>query len=135
MKSRQHKETLELLNLISFKKLRTVYSLEIPHALKEYPITFILKDPFRKTLNFKTMFHGRIYAYAFITDKFKELLLKNGFDYTKIMVDIADWDTQFVLSIEQDSKELQYYVSSLDVKYLLENCLRIPEQRDKNDMK
>lgn len=134
MKNRQNKESVDILSLISFKKLRTAESFEIPHALKEYPITFHLKDPFRRKLTFKTLFHGRIYAFAFITDEFNKFLTQRGFDYKQIMVDIADWDSRFVLSIEDKTHEMQFYIKSLDVKYLLENCLRIPEQRELNDM-
>lgn len=134
MKNRQLKQKVDLLEFISFKKLRTVEDLDGAHALKEYPITFHLKDPFRKTLSFKTLFHGRIYAFAFITDAFDKFLKEKGFDYKDIMVDIADWDSVFVLSIEDNKHEAQYFVLSTDVKYLLENCLRIPDQRELNDM-
>lgn len=135
MKNRLDKESIDILKYISFKKMRTIDGFEIPHSIKEYPITFHLKDPFRRQLTFKTLFHGRIYAFAFITDEFDEFLLKRDFDYKNIMVDIADWDSKFVLSIEDKTHEMQFYVKSLDVKYLLENCLRIPDQREFNDMK
>lgn len=129
MESRNLKGTVELKKLISYKWLRTVADPSCEGSPNEYLIYIDIKDPFRKSLSFKTPYHGHLYAYAFLTTPLKELLDSYGFTLSKVRVDLADWDDQFVISFEENAKEAQFFCSKDDVKFLLEKCIRIPEQR------
>ncbi|MBP5444838.1 MAG: hypothetical protein J6Y28_01580 [Acholeplasmatales bacterium] len=127
---------VNILELIFFRYFRTVTNFEMPRADSEYPVEIFIKDPFRKSLSFKTPWIGRMYAYAHITKNMKELLKINDVDFENIRVHLYDWDKEFVLSIEEPKKarELQFSCDRNEVRVLLEWCVRVPEQRYRNDM-
>ncbi|MGM9972315.1 MAG: hypothetical protein ACI35W_07890 [Anaeroplasmataceae bacterium] len=129
MKNRNLKGSVKLIELIYYKRLRTVEDDTAPGSPKEYLINIDLKDPFRDKLSFRTPYHGHLYAYAFITEPMKKLLDTYGFTLKGVMVDLVDWDDKFVLSLEEDKREVQFFCSIEDVIFLLENCMRIPSQR------
>ncbi len=129
MESRNLKGTVELKELISYRWLRTVNDPLCEGSPNEYLIYIDIKDTFRKSLSFKTPYHGHLYAYAFLTSPLKELLNGDGFTFRGVRVDLADWDDKFVISFEENAKEAQFFCKVEDVKFLLENCIRIPEQR------
>ncbi len=133
MESRNLRGSVELLELIYKKKLRTVDDPTCPGSSAEYLIYIDLKDEFRKKLNFKTPYHGHLYAYAYVSKEVQKILDENDFTLKGVRVDLADWDDKFVISFEENAKEIQFFCKSADVKYLLENCLRIPMQRILNN--
>lgn len=133
MESRNLKGTVELRKLIHYKKFRTVDSPACIGSPNEYLIYIDIKDDFRKKLKFKTPYHGHLYAFAFVTEALLELLDEYNFTLHGVRVDLADWDDQFVISFEENAKEAQFFCSKDDVKFILENCLRIPEQRFGNN--
>jgi hypothetical protein len=135
MQNRNIKGTVNILDLIYYKRFRTVDSPMCVGCGCEYFVNIILKDSFRKKLKFKTPYHGQLFAYASLTTNMKKLMDDYNFDYKNVRVDLADWDERFLLSFEQDNREAQFFCSSKDVKFILENCVRIPEERKKNDMK
>lgn len=132
MESRNLKGTVELRKLIKYEKLRTVDSPTCLGSQSEYLIYIDIKEDFRRMLNFSTPYHGRLYAYAYVTEALLKILSEYNFTLHGVRVDLADWDEQFVISFEEEAREVQFFCSKNDVKFLLENCLRIPEQRFKN---
>lgn len=132
MESRNLKGTIEITKLISYNRLRTIDDPSCEGSSSEYLIYIDIKDAFRKSLSFKTPFHGHLFAYAVITPSMKEIFDEYGFTLKGVRVDLSDWDKQFVISLEENAKEVQFYCSRDDVKFLLEHCLRIPEQRISN---
>lgn len=130
-------EKINLFEYISPRHFRTVSNFEMHHVEKEYGVELFLKDKFRKKLSFKTPWLGQLYGYAFITNKMAELLKKNDIDYHNIKVNLNDWDNRFVLSITDpiNMKEIQLSCEQIEVLELLEWCVKIPEQRIKNDVR
>ncbi len=135
MENRNIKGTVNILDLIYYKRFRTVDSPACEGCGTEYFVNIILKDAFRKKLKFKTPYHGNLFAFANLTPGMQKLMQEYEFDHKKVRVDLADWDERFLLSFEQDHREAQFFCNSKDVKFILENCVRIPEERKKNDMK
>lgn len=129
MKNRNFKGDLNLLELISYKRLRTVDDDTVPGSPNEYLINIDVKDIFREKLSFKTPYHGHLYAYAFITEPMKNLLDTYGFSHKNVTVDLVDWDDKFVLSLEENKHEVMFNCKIEDVIFLLEHCMRTPSQR------
>lgn len=127
---------VNILELIFFRRFRTVNNFEMVHVPDEYPVEIFIKDAFRKSLSFKTPWIGKMCAYAHITKNMIALLEENDVDYKAMKVYLYDWDKQFVISIEEPKRmrEVQFTCDRDDVRKLLEWCVRIPEQRHKNDM-
>ena len=127
---------VNILELIFFRRFRTVDNFEMFHVPDEYPVEIFIKDPFRKSLSFKTPWIGKMCAYAHPTKNMIAFLEENDVDYKAMKVYLYDWDKQFVISIEEPKRmrEVQFTCDRDDVRKLLEWCVRIPEQRHKNDM-
>lgn len=97
-----------------------------PCGISELPVEIQLKKAFAKTLSFKVPWDGLMYG--FVRGK-KDIFAKLG-DFAARHVSIQDWDDRFLLLFEGADKgsEKPFFVSPADVKELLENCLRVPEQ-------
>ena len=135
MKNRNLVGDVDILKLIDYRHFRTIDSTECVGSLSEYLIHIEMKDEFRQSLDFITPFHGNLYAYAFVTDTFDEILDKYGFTKDGLAVDLVDWDEAFVISFEQKKKEIQLYCNKDAVRLILERCVRIPSQRISNTNK
>lgn len=123
-------KTVSLSDYITPDRFRTVTA-ECRHdyaGVSEVPVELELKKAFIKTLSFKVQWDGVIYG--FCRGK-KELTAKlEGF--TKIAkVSIQDWNDKFLIHFEDSEKKTEsaFFVSSEEVRTLLENCRRAPEQQ------
>ena len=96
----------------------------------EIAVEIQLKEHTRKLLSFTVPWDGELYGC--VRDK-KRLQEKLGFTSEISKVYIQDWDNRFLVLFEQANDVGYYavYVPTEDVVYLLENCLRIPEQHGK----
>ena len=131
MKNRNLVGDIEIHKLISYKWFRTVDDTECSGSPSEYLIHIDLKDEFRNSLSFKTPFHGNLYAYAFVTEEFNKVINTYNFTQNGVKVDLVDWDDRFVISFEENHVEVQFFCNKDDVRYILEHCIRTPEQRIK----
>ena len=129
---RMSKPYLELRDMIPADHFRTVVSFGAPKAPREIPVRIQMKDPFQRSLSFRTPWSGVIYGYIRCTDRLLELLGAYGLGrIQQLMAALSDWDTRFTIVFENQSieRELSFFVSNEDVRDLLENCCRIPAQR------
>lgn len=121
----------KLSDFITPDKFRTIDegTRRIPMGVTEFAVEIQLKKNMRKKLSFKTPWDGIIYGCARSKQELKDKL---GLESDIKMAYIVDWDDKFLIMLElSNSKEKPIvYVSGSDVAELLENCIRIPEQRD-----
>lgn len=128
------KKHLDLKGLIPASHFRTIESFQMKKANSEIKVEIELKDDFMKELTFRVPWDGKLYAYYRTCEQF--ILYCREADITVTDVNIIfleDWDDKFSVIIEtvDRTKELSFYVKKEDVKYLLENCCRIPSQKNK----
>lgn len=121
--------TVGLAEYIPTKRFRTILpdQRHTPCGISELPVEIQLKKAFAKTLSFKVPWDGLLYG--FVRGK-KDIAEKIG-DFAEIKhISLQDWESEFLLLFEGEDKgaEKAFFVSSNDVKELLENCLRVPEQ-------
>lgn len=98
-------------------------------GITEIPVEVQLKPPARALLSFPVPWDGDIYGC--VRGK-SELQKRLHFASPISKIYIQDWDTMFLVLFEQKDDVGYYavYVPTEDVIALLENCLRIPEQRN-----
>ena len=125
---------IQLDDLIPIENFRTIdrKSKDVPCGISEIPIIININKDFARKLNFKTATSGKIYAFTRMNEKLQVLdgtytskdrggLIKN--------IIINDWDERFILIIEMaNNEEKAFYIDSNEIKNLLENCLKAPEQ-------
>jgi len=129
---RFNKSELDIKIVIPPNHFRTVESFQMHKVKAETKVEIELKDNFKQELNFKVPWDGKLYAYFLRTQAFLELCREKNVDAEDILtIYIEDWDKNFSVIFETtDAKrELSFYAARQDMKYLLENCCRIPEQR------
>lgn len=101
---------------------------DTPGGFTEIPLQINLKEKTAKKLSFKVPWDGVLYG--FIRGK-DELSKKAGLRFPLVCATLTEWEDHFALILE--TEEIRDYaafkVKSDDVIYLLENCLRAPEQR------
>lgn len=132
---RFNKKELDLKPLIPPSYFRTIESFDMHSANTELKVEIELKDNFMKQIGFKVPWDGKLYAYYRVTDAFKDYCVENNIEISEVnIIFLEDWDEKFSVIIEtlDRKRELSFYVSKGDVKYLLENCCRIPSQRSIN---
>ena len=120
-----------LSDYITPDKFRTIdeSARSIPMGITEFAVELHLKNKTRKSLSFKTPWDGILYGCARSSAELKKKL--NLESDIKIAY-IVDWDDKFLflLELENSAERPVVYVNSSDVINLLENCMRIPEQRN-----
>jgi hypothetical protein len=132
---RMKKETISLFSLMLPAYFRTVESFDMRKAPSEVAVEINLKDNFRETLSFPVEWDGILYAYALETKGIADFRAKHGYPVIKLLkLTLSGWDECFCLTAEYAGpprKESSFFVSSEDVRCLLENCRRIPPQMQK----
>ena len=116
-----------LSELVTPDRFRTVLyeQLQVPCGLTEIPVSVMLNKTTAGKLSFKVPRDGMLYGFARI-----KRLVKDKFGAEKAMMYINDWDDRFVVIFDLGSNiEKAFYVTSEEVIYLLENCIRVPQQR------
>lgn len=129
---RFQKNNIDLKKLIPSNHFRTVESFTMRKVKSETNVEIELKDSFMKSLNFKVPWDGKLYAYARHTEELLNFLAVNGLTKEELQtIYIQDWDNCFNIIFETNNskKEISFFASKEDLKDLLENCCRIPEQR------
>lgn len=121
--------TVRLSDYIAVKRFRTILPEQrhTPCGVSELPVEIQLKKTFAKSLSFKVPWDGLLYG--FVRGK-KDIAEKLG-DFVAVkLISLQDWEHSFLLLFEGEDKgaEKAFFVSADDVRELLENCLRVPEQ-------
>ncbi len=100
----------------------------IPPGITEFAVEIHMKYELKSKLSFKIPWDGIIYGCARDKRTLKEKLGLKSDIKTAYLV---DWDGKYLFLIEMENQEEfpVTYVPSEDVVNLLENCMRIPEQR------
>ena len=103
---------------------------DIPGGLTETPLEIHLKKKSAKRLSFHVPWDGILYGFIRGKDRFRA---KAGLILPIKSATISDWDRQFVLILETEdaNQTAAFSVKTDDVIYLLENCLRAPEQKSR----
>lgn len=128
----ENAENVVLADYIPSDHFRTILYADrkIPCGLTEIPVELELNEKFIKRLSFPIKGTGSIYGFVRRNAILKGLD-SSGTENQIKSISLHDWDNQFVLIFErQDGKENPvFYVESEEVQALLENCLRVPEQK------
>ena len=116
---------------ITADKFRTISEKmrRIPLGITEFAVEIHMKHKSKSMLSFKTPWDGIIYGCARDKRVLREKLNLNSDIKTAYLV---DWDDKFLFLIELVNQQ-EYplmYVHIQDILNLLENCWRIPEQRN-----
>ena len=93
---------------------------DIPIGISEFAVEIHMKQKCKSMLSFNVPWDGIIYGCARGKADIKTAYL-------------VDWDDKFLFMLELENQQ-EYpvmYVQSSDIVNLLENCSRIPEQRNK----
>ena len=103
----------------------------IPMGISEYAVEVHMKNPTKSKLSFKSPWDGIIYGCA--RDK-RDVMSKLSADSEIKTAYLTDWDDRFLFMIETQTKEYPVmYVTVDDIVNLLENCQRIPGQKNKRE--
>ena len=134
--SRTDRPEIKLGGVLNPYRLRTVSSFQMLRAPSELRVELELSDAFMQKLSFRVPWDGKLYAYATPQKAFFERCAENDFTPSQdTTLYFQDWDTKFLLAIENSTagrrQMLTFFLSSMDVLWLLENCCRIPEQKSK----
>jgi hypothetical protein len=128
--SYKNAEHITLSDYIPADKFRTVIS-EYRHiggGYSEIPVEIHMKPEFVKTLSFKVDWDGVVYGHV----RGKRDILEKLSEFSSIrLITISDWDGQFRVIFEgtEENKEKAFFVKPEEVRELLENCFRAPEQK------
>ena len=126
--------TVKLEDYIPTKLFRTVHrtEAELPGGITEIRVIIDIERPFAKKLSFRTISSGRIHGFVRMNDLLKSINTKTGKSSTVRRITINDWGTKALLVIEmEDDSESAYFFPISQLKDLLENCRRAPEQSAK----
>ena len=100
----------------------------ISPGITEFAVEIHMKYELKSKLSFKTPWDGIIYGFARSKRALKEKLGLKSDIKTAYLI---DWDDKYLFLIETENQG-EYpvaYVPSEDIINLLENCMRVPEQR------
>ncbi len=131
---RFNKKVIDLTKLIPADHFRTVESFEMKKAKTEINVEIELKDNFIQELKFIVHWDGKLYAYARYSEGLLRLCRELNLKAEDIKtIYMEDWDDRFTVIMERadGGQEISFYVSGENMKELLENCCRIPEQKVK----
>jgi hypothetical protein len=127
--SNKNAEQAVLSDYIPAEKFRTILPeyRRMEGGYSEIPVEIHMKPPFAKTLSFKVGWDEIVYG--FVRDK-KSILAKLGGMSEVKLITISDWDDCFMMIFEgsEDKDEKRLSVTPDEVRELLENCRRVPEQ-------
>ncbi len=106
----------KLADFIPADKFWTILSQQrhIEGGVSEIPVEIHTKKPFADTLSFNIEWDGIVY----------------GFVRGRNEITVSDWDDKFQLLFEgeKETDEMPFFVTGEEVRELLENCRRVPEQ-------
>lgn len=126
--SYRNAQSVRLADYIPADKFRTILSKQrhMEGGVSEIPVEIHTKKPFADTLSFNIEWDGIVYGFVRGRNEISEKL--SGFDVKKITV--SDWDDKFQLLFEgeKETDEIPFFVTGEEVRELLENCRRVPEQ-------
>lgn len=96
----------------------------------EIPLVIQLKKGTAERLSFPVPWDGMLYG--FIRGK-EALRVRAGLELPIRSATLSDWDGRFALILETEKlgQTAAFSVKNEDVIFLLENCLRAPEQKSK----
>ena len=96
-------------------------------GITEIPVEIELENKFMKTLAFPIPWDGKMYGYV----RKNELLCEISKNKKITLISLHDWNDKFLMLIEraEEKEEVPFFVKSEEVKNLLENCMRVPQQR------
>lgn len=118
----------KLADFIPAEKFRTILAKHrhMEGGVSEIPVEIHMKKLFADTLSFYVGWDGIVYGFVRGRNVISEKL--SGFDVRKIT--ISDWDDKFQLLFEGEeaTDEIPFFVTGEEVRELLENCRRVPEQ-------
>ena len=126
--SYKNAESVKLADYIPADKFRTILA-EYRHmegGVSEIPVEIHMKRPFADTLSLYVEWDGIVYGYV----RGKKALSEKFPDLKIIRITLTDWDDRFQLLFEgeRETDERPYFVTGEEVRQLLENCRRVPEQ-------
>lgn len=129
MPPKQYKnaQSARLSDYIEPKRFRTVMHEQYtqPHGLSETPVELELNEKFAASLSFKTPWDRWLYGFVRRGGLLEEINSEGEIS----SISLHDWDGRFLMIIDSKKGEQPYFVKSEEVKELLENCLRPPQQR------
>lgn len=134
MANKQHyadAPTVKLADYIPPKLFRTVHRTEadLPGGITEIQVIIDIERPLAEKLSFRTSSSGRIHGFVRMNALLKSLNTKTDKSTTIRRITINDWGTTALMVIEmEDDSEKAFFVSTDELKNLLENCRRTPEQ-------
>ncbi len=126
--------TVKLEDYIPVKKFRTVHRTEadLPGGITEIKVIIDIERPLAKKLSFRTSSSGRIHGFVRMNDLLRSINTKKDKSTTVRRITINDWGNKALLVIEMENDEEQpFFVPISELIYLLENCLRAPQQGSK----
>lgn len=125
---------VKLEDYIPVKLFRTVHRTQavLPGGITEIKVIIDIERPFAKKLSFRTSSSGRIHGFVRMNERLKSINTKYDKSTTVRRITINDWGMKALMVIEmEDDSEKACFVPIDQLKYLLENCLRAPEQSAK----
>ena len=127
--SYKNAQSVSLCDYIPADRFRTILP-EHRHmggGISEIPVEINMKRSFADTLSFYVEWDGIVYGYVRGRKLIDEKL--EGFPPVR-RITLTDWDDKFQLLFEGEGEtdELPYFVTYDEVRQLLENCRRVPEQ-------
>lgn len=119
-----------LSDYVPSEKFRTVLPKQrsVKLGISEIPVDIHLGSDTVSKLSFNVPWDGDVFGCL----RDKEALKKSLKTGAQIMsVSLSDWDDKFLLifNTEDIMETIAFYVTQQEVIDLLENCLRVPEQR------
>lgn len=129
-KQYQNAPFVRLSDYISADRFRTVLhkQYEEPHGLSEIPVEIELGDELAKLLSFRIPWDKWLYGFVRRNVLLNELNNEDGVNSIKL-ISIHDWDGKLLMVIDAKKGEIPCFVKPEEVKELLENCLRPPQQQ------
>ncbi len=124
-----------LADYIPADMFRTVHrtEAELPGGITEIKVVIDIEKPLAKKLSFRTSSSGRIHGFVRMNELLKSLNKKTDKSDTIKEITINDWGDRalMVIAMEKQGVELPMFVSIDDLIYLLENCIKVPQQYKK----
>ena len=127
------REFRSLSELIPYDHFRTVESFEMAKAPCESRVTLGLKPDFMARLELNLPWDGALEGYARRTEALNSLCKVSKLDPERCEIYINDWNDRFLVTLDDEPgrRNYSFYVTSEEVKQLLNECCLIPSQRVK----
>ena len=128
-------KTVELADYIPADKFRTVHRTEadLPGGISEIKVVIDIEKPLAKKLSFRTSSSGIIHGYVRMNDLLRSINKKTDESDTVKCITINDWGNRALMVIEMEKQgvEMPMFVSTDELIYLLEHCIKVPQQYSK----